>query len=104
MAVAAPALAEMETVVSEATAPVVTLNEAVLPPAGIVTTVGTDATPGFDDESATAVPPDHAGAPMVTVPATDRPPKVAGGPEREARNVDDGVDAQVPSAQRNRGR
>jgi len=79
-AVAAPALAEMETVVSAATAPVVTLNEAVLPPAGIVTTVGTDATPGFDDESATAVPPDHAGAPIVTVPATDRPPMVLGDP------------------------
>jgi hypothetical protein len=80
MAVAAPALAVKVTGVSVATGAVVTLNEAVVLVAETETTAGAAATAGFDDVSVTAVPPAHAGAAIVTDPATVRPPTALGTP------------------------
>ena len=75
-----PAFAEMETGVLEATATVVTVNEAIDRPLRDENGAGTEATAGFDETRSTATPPAPAGASIVTVPATGVPPTTLGAP------------------------
>ncbi len=69
-----PAAPEMVTVEVAVTVLVVTVNDAVVAPAGTVTLAGTVATEVLLLLSVTAVPPDGAGALSVTVPVEELPP------------------------------
>src|SRR4030088_2912371 len=81
----------METVVDEATALVLTKNDAVVAPAAIVTLGGALAAPLLL-ESATCAPPDGAGPLNVTVPVEEFPPvTLVGFSESEERERDAGT-------------
>jgi len=64
----------MVTVVDAATALVLTVNVALVAPAGTITLEGTLAAPGLLLESATIAPPVGAGPLSVTVPVEEFPP------------------------------
>jgi hypothetical protein len=83
----------MATVVEAATALVLTVNDALVAPAGTVTLEGTAATAVLLLESATCAPPVGAGPLSVTVPVEGFPPvTVVGFSEIEERDAGAGAE------------
>ena len=83
----------MVTVVDAATALVLTVNAALVAPAGTVTLEGTLAAAVLLLESVTCAPPDGAAPLRVTVPVEEFPPwTLVGFSEREERETDTEVE------------